>query len=296
MCVHFFQALELLEIFAECRKTGLDRQFSNIMQQTLHREGMATERIEFDVLPRHVAYICMLLIYSPEVDLVENELHDRMDDVFDPNGDMCDGYSDLCIENDTYLNLGQFRKLFQSISFLMCLSELDIIPHFVWVETASFQIPKDMAALIVGHVSQKHMDPVRFSQTDFIRLCYACDVVDRRGLQGIPATKVEKVFSKTLSRMPDIFAKLCETRPRMQRNNTANVSGRQNAWGMEVVGWTEFSCLLVALFDALPKDMFLSPLQMCITFLQRLNSAAKLNQPKLAQSSSSKLPTCPAQS
>merc|ERR1711920_815866 len=55
----------------------------------------------------------------------------------------------------------------------------------------------------------------------------------------------------------------------MQKRKTLPPRADAPAGVTAIMGWVEFSILLQAIFYAMPKNLFRSPLQMCLKLLQR---------------------------
>lgn len=261
-------ATELLNSYAEARRTGLTKELYDALVAETVRGKRHVEEPE-DIWPRQAAVIVAhYKDNQAKAEATRAELLELVDDVYDPCGELVSGYEDLGIDRDTHLNLKVFKRVFRALSSLTCLDQSWIVAHLSWCATGEFELPPDMGKQMLHILFTKVALPLRFSQTDFYRLCYLFEVIDNKGRKGIRTNTLPVVYTRTLVRMPDLVVRRIQLRPQAFGTEEMQVEkGREQR--NCTVGWTEFSILLQALYAALPKGLFKSPLAMCLEGLAR---------------------------
>lgn len=264
-------ALEFLNIFAACRTTGLDR--LRLASADYFDEGQKGEEedssrpIPEDIYPRQIAAIILYLKEQRDAELDRQALLDIIWDVFDPCGEMHADFTDLGVDDSTEFNLRVFKRTIRSFALLLCIEESWVIAHFVWYLTKQFELVSDLGFNMLTKTFHKIQIPLRFTQTNFYRLCYCWQIVDPKGRKGIRSSSIPTIFSKTLQRMPSLVQKRIASRPRVHGFGKLEVEEEKGK--LFIRGWTEFSILLQMLYNAMPIGIFASPLAMCLDGISR---------------------------
>merc|ERR1719203_2413080 len=107
--------------------------------------------------------------------------------------------------------------------------------------------------------------PVKITQTELFRLCYAWQIVDPKGKSGIRTNSIAVLFARCLQKMPKLFQKRVAGRPRIHGYNKLEMHNDETKDKHFVKGWTELGILLQVLHSAMPGGVFASPLEMCLT-------------------------------
>jgi len=284
---------DFVDLFMLCKQAGMDMKLA-------HFPGLwpAFDHEPEDMAPGEVTHLCAMLINDTEDELtllqVRTELHEvheiaRYTD-----------YKDIAICKDSCLTRKHWRSLIRYIGDFMCIDEEYVISSFLWAGAGVFEMSDKLAALVITLCARKrrygknvkflHLEEVvgkdvntilndPFTQNDFNRMAYRCEVVDARQRNGLPHSKLSEVFLGTTKRMERLLKERCEKRPSLRKVAKAKEEEKPKeeqpftlAARKEYItrGRTEFSILLEELFKAMPKGLFASPLQMCLKFLDRI--------------------------
>jgi len=252
-------AIDLLGLFSDCKKSGLDLELSNAVLGNF--SGIQSHREPMEVHPRQVATLIDALNKNPRMELVREDLCDMVALVPDPFGEALHGYEDLGIENTTRMGLSVFRKTLQIISLLMAIEECYIVSHIVWFMTGEFEVSKDMGQHIYRQMGLKAPNPVRLSYQDFLNLCIAFRVQMPSGRNVFQGDSVSGIFNRAILNIPKIFERR-RFRKMHQREDDECFDKHEKR--KQVAGWTEWSILLQELFAAIPAGAIPNPLQMCL--------------------------------
>lgn len=261
-----FSAMDFLNLFAAGRTTGLEQLRFAITEKLIELDDVQCE----DIYTRQVAAVIIFLKTHRDAQLDRSTLMEVAGDVFDPCGELHSDFSDLGVDNNTEFNLKVFKRTVAGIAMLLGIKESWLIAHLYWYNTKQFELAPDLGFKILIKTFHKIQVPLKFTQTDFYRLCYSWHVVDPKGRNGIRTSSLPTIFAKTLQRMPSLFQKRISLRPKLHGHRKLEVSDAQERHYIR--GWTEFSILLQMLFNAMPMGVFCSPLEMCLEGISRSTS------------------------
>lgn len=193
------------------------------------------------------------------------------------------------ITDDTYLRLQQYKRILSDAAWLMGFPESIVIAEIAWFRGQVFALPKALCTVLVNSAlnRDRNWGNLQFSANDMTRLCYALNVIDSKGKRGFALSKIALMFQSVLKNMPILVIKSRSRRPHHWLWDKPGVPGGRRLMKVEhmldeldplrkdpnrtMLGFTEFSALLVEIFEALPEKMFISPMEMCA---RCLNSAA----------------------
>jgi len=200
--------------------------------------------------------------------------------------------TDFGIELDTYLRLAQFKRIMRDASWLMRVPESIVIAEMAWFVCGALHIPHKFGTLVMNLATTDKGNDIaalQVASSDMTRLSYAFRIVDVYGRKGVPISKITSTFMRTLKKLPEHMdghtkkrphhwlwkqhaSKKKEGVPKMVQTWDDRDIGRKNPH-QTILGWSEFSALLVEIYKALPIAMFGSPMEICSKFLANLDTA-----------------------
>merc|ERR1712187_1055466 len=91
------------------------------------------------------------------------------------------------------------------------LDQAHILAAFAWARTCRFEMTEAIATRVMEYVLLKvgkegaHILEQPIVQNDFVRMCHAMGLIDRKEKKGLSQGKVALVFNKILKHLPRIL-------------------------------------------------------------------------------------------
>jgi hypothetical protein len=247
--LHTYQpVVEIVELFHLCKLAGLSIELARF-------PGLwpAREYEPEDVSAGEVAHLCLMLLDDTEEELTYEEVRRQIDEVKEECRAM--EFKDLYISEDDMLNFGHFKRLINFLSDLMGIDHSYILGTFMYLCTGRFELPDLLAAIVIRVLGKKQRhaaadqddDPSlkkdkkhdkkerskspfpgcavsdvhaildqRFSNIDWSRLCYNCQVVDAH--HGITFSRCSETFVQTVKHMGKLFKGRIRKRPILEQD------------------------------------------------------------------------------
>lgn len=263
---------EVVEFFDACKKSGLNMDLADYVPMHFEDQEVEPE----DISPGECARLCLLLCKSHELSmesareaLIPIKRESRKVLVL---AEVIERY----IDEDANINFAHFKRLLPLLANLMCIDLQYFIYHMAWRISGKFQMPDTLAALMyhrclyksgqraveaqwsggAGPLPDLQALDRKFSLKDFSLLLYNGGMVRQKGgKSGVNYIDISKIFYNATT----IVDKVSQAAKGTPRDRTDALMGR-----------TEFQVLMDQLwrYESIQAE-FASPLQMCVTLLQR---------------------------
>jgi len=286
---------DLVQVFAHCKGAGMDPRLPALVPQNCESHGDPE-----DVSALELGHLFAMLQENRSA--TEEEARTQIANV----KDVCRGMDQkdlqaVGLDGNAVVGFGIFKQLLPMLSATMCIDKDHLLSAFAWSRTNCFEMPEEMAIQVMERLFLKvetasaHVLQQNVSNNDLSRMLYTTELIDPAGKQGIPSGRIAIIFQEVLKTMPK---KLSDRRRMRAAGSTRKKKKKveRKHQHKHIVGRTQLSVLMEALFQALPARSYYNAMDMCLRLMEVVDSKAgktsssnsKLQKAKTLKSSSPK--------
>jgi len=287
-------AYDLVQAFERSKLKGLDSRLVTFVPMQFADLGEPE-----DLSPGEVAHLCMMIIENPTLTVWEARA--GLEPVKAAcREDEAAGEGCWAVAPGSTLSYKTFKNLMPMLASIMRIDLQYLVSQLAWLRTGRFEMPNALATVLIEKCVNKpcllgnhgplprnsHQTPdalwdslasgvdagvqgpstevlsKKFSLDDFVRLCYNAGIVDSTGKSGITYPDMSGLFTRTISRLPDLLRAHAE---RVKKPPAGLAKGRADYY----MGRTELEVLMEELHrEPALQRLHPSPLDMVLRLIQ----------------------------